>query len=40
MGTEACRVNDEKLDILHEYCDAIDGILKEFDGDSILKNVS
>lgn len=24
-----------KLDILHEYCDAIDGILKEFDGDSI-----
>lgn len=22
------RVNDEKLDILHEYCDAIDGILK------------
>lgn len=29
------KVDQEKLDILHEYCDAIDGILKEFDGDSI-----
>lgn len=29
------RVDNDKLDILHEYCDAINGILKEFDGDSI-----
>lgn len=29
------KLNEEKLDILHEYCDAIDLILKEFDGDSI-----
>lgn len=29
------KVDEEKLDILHEYCDAIDGILKEFDGDSV-----
>ena len=29
------KVYQEKLDIFHEYCDAIDGILKEFDGDSI-----
>jgi len=29
------KVDKEKLDILHEYCDAIDGILKEFAGDSV-----
>lgn len=29
------KIDNEKLDILHEYCDAIDEILKEFDGDSI-----
>ena len=29
------KVDKEKLDILHEYCDAIDGILKEFSGDSV-----